>query len=144
MVDSGSVELQSQHFRVVTTGEYQSASEIGELAVVSSDGKLNTSSDELIRIKDIATVREAYIDPPTELMRVDGLPAIALAMAPAEGVNLVEVGARIDRRLAELEATTGTPLAMARSGALQSPSSALGSTNRSAMACQHSGRAWDP
>lgn len=105
VVDSGSVELQSQHFRVVTTGEYQSASEIGELSVVNSDGQLASGGDELIRLKDIATVREAYIDPPVELMRVDGLPAIALAMAPAEGVNLVEVGARIDRRLAELEAT---------------------------------------
>ncbi len=106
VVDSGSVELQSQHFRIVTTGEYQSASEIGELAIVHADGKRSRSNDELIRIKDIATVREAYIDPPVELMRVDGLPAIALAMAPAEGVNLVEVGARIDRRLEELEQST--------------------------------------
>ena len=45
-----------------------------------------------------------YADPPTNLLRQNGRMAIAMAIAPGSGVNVVDVGRAIDARLAELAA----------------------------------------
>ena len=52
----------------------------------------------------IATVNVGYIDPPSQLLRHNGRQAIAMALAPGSGENVVRVGQAIDRRLAELVA----------------------------------------
>jgi multidrug efflux pump subunit AcrB len=107
VVDAGSVDFQDQRYRVAPTGEFTSAEEIGDLAITGSaavDVKepLRGSEGQIVRIRDFATVSEGYIDPPTSLMRHNGKPAIVLAMAPLPGVNAVEMGRAVDRRVDEL------------------------------------------
>ena len=107
VVDAGSADHQTQRFRIAPTGEFTTPEEIGELTVVSSslaNMAGGARSDELIRIRDFATVTEGYIDPPITLMRHNGRPAIGMALAPLPGVNVVEVGRRVDQRLRELQA----------------------------------------
>jgi multidrug efflux pump subunit AcrB len=60
-------------------------------------------SGQLIRLSDVASIQRAYREVPSHLMRMNSKPAIALGISFAEGVNVVEVGERIDRKLAELE-----------------------------------------
>lgn len=100
VVDAGRVDFQTQRLRVAPTGEFQSPEDIGDLAITS----VVSGRNELIRIRDFAKVSFGYIDPPTQLLRHDGRQAIAMALAPSAGENVVEVGKRIDRRIAELEA----------------------------------------
>src|SRR5690606_15852993 len=97
VVDAGSVDYQTQRLRVSPTGEFQSPEEIGELAITSS----LAGRDEIIRIRDFATVSMGYVDPPTQLLRQNGQQAIAMAIAPSSGENVVSVGQAIDKRLAE-------------------------------------------
>ena len=108
VVDAGSVDFQDQRLRVAPTGEFSSPEEIADLAIRSS--ALGTSlqqgrsqgDDQIVRIRDFATVTEGYIDPPTALMRYNGQPAIVLAMAPLLGVNAVTMGQAVDARIDEL------------------------------------------
>ncbi|MCR4414189.1 MAG: efflux RND transporter permease subunit [Thermoguttaceae bacterium] len=100
VVDAGGVDYLSQRLRVAPTGEFQSPEDIGHLAITSAV----SGRDEIIRIRDIATVKVGYIDPPSNLLRHNGRQAIAMALAPGSGENVVRVGQAVDRRLAELVA----------------------------------------
>ena len=57
---------------------------------------------DLIRVGDFAHVDLGYRDPPLTIMRYDGQPAIALAISNQPGVNVVDMGKKVDARLAEL------------------------------------------
>jgi multidrug efflux pump subunit AcrB len=88
VVDAGRVDFLTQRLRVAPTGEFQTPEEIGDLGITTAvDGR-----DEIIRIRDFATVTFGYIDPPSQLLRHNGRPAIAIALAPSSGENVVEVG----------------------------------------------------
>lgn len=106
VVNAGSVDYQSQRMRMAPTGEFKSANEIGELSIIprlrSAD---NQKSNEIIRIRDFFSVKEGYLDPPQQLMRYSGLPAIGLALAPLSGVNAIDVGNAISKRIDQIQAT---------------------------------------
>jgi multidrug efflux pump subunit AcrB len=114
VVDAGSVDLQDQRFRVAPTGEFKSPEEIADLAIsVSTFRAMLTAQDigkgvqgegQILRIRDIATVNRGYVDPPSKLMRLNGQPGIVLALAPLAGVNAVEMGRAVEKRLDELKA----------------------------------------
>lgn len=105
VVDSGQVDYQLQRLRIVPTGEFSSPTDIADLSIIPEFKKNTKKSDEIIRIRDFAEVKQGYIDPPQQLMRYSGLPAIGVALAPLPGVNAVEVGNRVDKRIAEIQAT---------------------------------------
>lgn len=100
VVDAGRVDYQTQRLRVAPTGEFQSPADIGDLAIAGTSAE----RDEIVRVRDIATVSFGYADPPAKLLRHSGRQAIALALAPAAGENVVRVGRAIDRRITELVA----------------------------------------
>ena len=111
VVDAGSIDIQSQRLRVAPTGEFQTPEEIGDLTIRASmadvlsnltPGTSLPRSGELLHIRDIATVRSGYLEPPPTLMRFNGQPAIGISLANVAGGNLVETGRKIDARLDEL------------------------------------------
>jgi len=106
IVDAGSVDYQGHRIRVAPTGEFSSSVQIGDLAITGVEGRerlQGVRGDELIRVRDIGTVREGYIEPPLQIMRINGLPAIALSIAPSAGTNVVNVGLEIDKRIEALQ-----------------------------------------
>ncbi|MBY6185779.1 efflux RND transporter permease subunit [Marinobacter hydrocarbonoclasticus] len=58
---------------------------------------------QLVRLTDVATIHRGFQEIPTNLVQYNGDSAISLGISFATGVNVVEVGQRIDARLAELE-----------------------------------------
>lgn len=106
VVDAGRVDFQNLRMRIAPTGEFDSADAIGDLTVAGLEGVEGDGvrRDELIRIRDFASVSLGYADPPSRELRQDGLPAIAIAIAPRAGANVVAVGRAIDARLAQLSA----------------------------------------
>lgn len=60
-------------------------------------------SGQLIRLSDVATIERGYQDIPSHLIRMNSKPALALGISFADKVNVVEVGKRLDERLAKLE-----------------------------------------
>jgi multidrug efflux pump subunit AcrB len=57
-----------------------------------------------IRLGDIAEVKRGYADPPEPLFRVNGKPAIALAIAMREGGDILALGGRLKKELAAIRA----------------------------------------
>ena len=111
VVDAGSVDLQTERFRIAPTGEFKSPEDIADLHIRPSltDSLLNLTpgsnlyrSPELIRIRDIGTVRRGYLEPPISMMRYNGFPAIGISTTNVSGVNIVTMGRAVDKRLDEL------------------------------------------
>lgn len=104
VVDAGHVNYQLQRMLIAPTGEFNTIEAIGDLAIIPQL-KLNTAqkNEEIIRIRDFADVKEGNIDPPDQLMRYSGFPAIGIALAPLSGVNAVKVGHDVDKRLNEIQ-----------------------------------------
>ena len=112
VVDAGSIDLKNQRVRISPTGSYKTPEDIANTAIVPSlidsiqamkKGKLPVSGDELMRVEDIGTIVRGYQDPPGQIMRINGKPAIAISITNAPGVNVVDVGKAVDARLVELE-----------------------------------------
>jgi len=132
VVDAGAVEVPNKRFRIEASGEFKTPEDIGELVIrrtgldsaadftaalapfgreLDASRPLQDSrsgshaaarSTELIRLKDVATVRLGYLDPAINQMRYQGEPALALQLANLPGGNLVMTGQALDERLAEL------------------------------------------
>jgi multidrug efflux pump subunit AcrB len=110
VVDAGSVDVQEKRLRIAPTGEFQSPEDIADLAIRASlqDLLLNITRieepklDDLIRIQDIGTVRRGYKEPPTTLMRYNGLPSLGISLTNVAGANIVDMGRAVDARLEEL------------------------------------------
>jgi len=111
VVDAGSVDVQQKRVRIAPTGEFDSPEEIADLAIHPSlidslqnleQGQPVQRDAELIRIRDIGTVRRGYADPPPTMMRFDGKPAVGISITNIAGANIVDVGRKVDARLAEL------------------------------------------
>jgi len=118
VVDAGYVDAQGKRFRVAPSGSFTRPEEIGELVIRSSAGAnaltrvTGQRSTELIRIRDIATVRRGYLEPPFTMMRFDGKPAIGIQIAALETANVVEVGKALDREIAALKSVTPVGMEM--------------------------------
>jgi multidrug efflux pump subunit AcrB len=110
VVDAGSVDVQTNRLRIAPTGDFLSVEDIGNLNVrptlLDTLQNLTPSperrSTELIKIRDIGTVRRGYIDPPVQLMRYDDIPAIGISITNVSGINVVDMGRAVDARLKEL------------------------------------------
>ena len=59
------------------------------------------SNGRLIRLRDIATVRRAYSDPPQPMFRVNGKPAIGLAIAMRDGGDILTLGRNVKTAIDE-------------------------------------------
>jgi multidrug efflux pump subunit AcrB len=62
----------------------------------------------MLRLSDIAQVRRGYADPPQPLFRVNGEPAIGLAIAMRDGGDILALGRNIQRAMAQ--ATADLPI----------------------------------
>ena len=132
VVINGGIEVPGFRFRVETTGEYSSPEDIGELVIrrsiadtaatalaelapysreladstpmggAASGSQAAAAAGELIRIKDVATIRLGYLEPPITQMRYQGKPALGIQLANVSGGNILETGAALDKRLEEL------------------------------------------
>ncbi len=112
VVNAGAIEVSGQRLRVETTGQFRSPEDIGDLVIRRSmpmgsarSGSAASAADtEFIRIRDVATVREGYLEPAMTLMRYQGKPALAVQLANVAGGNIIDTGAALDARLEEIKA----------------------------------------
>jgi multidrug efflux pump subunit AcrB len=93
---SGRVEVGREFIAIQPTGEIQSVEEFGSL-LLSDDG-----APRQIYLRDVGSVRRGYIEPPTQLLRYDGHPAIGFGLSTVKGGNVVEMGRAVAQRAREL------------------------------------------
>ncbi|MCK5411117.1 MAG: efflux RND transporter permease subunit, partial [Gemmatimonadetes bacterium] len=99
--DAGRVELGYDFIAIVPTGEFQSEKEFGELLITTRGGE-----GQLVYLKDVAHIRRGYEDPPKQLVRYDGQPAIGLGISTVSGGNVVTMGEGLARKFSQLQAQT--------------------------------------
>ncbi|MBK0400431.1 efflux RND transporter permease subunit [Limibaculum sp. M0105] len=110
VVDGGELYVGNSRIRVAPTGTFEEPDEISGLVLQPDPLDLIQSvsrdaagrSDDLIRLGDVGDIREGYRDPPVQIMRYNGKPAIGIAITNRPGENVVDVGKRVDQRLGEL------------------------------------------
>jgi multidrug efflux pump subunit AcrB len=118
VVDAGSLDIGDRRLRIAPSGQFRQPEDIGDLRIRASlldklgdipadlAGVRNpvNRSGEFISLKDLATVRLGYLEPPLTKMRYDGQPAIGIAIANVTGGNIVETGNGLDRKIQEIVA----------------------------------------
>lgn len=95
--DAGAVRVGSEYIHIHPTGEFQDVSQLGDLILTEG------GAQGLIFLKDVATIKRGYIEVPKNIISYNGKLALNLGVSFSSGVNVVEVGERFDRRLAELK-----------------------------------------
>lgn len=94
VVDAGGLDAGANRIRIESTGNFYSLDDIRNLIIVSRTG-------EHFRLADIADIEESYQTPPANKMRIDGQPAVGIAISTVPTGNVVDmaeaVKAKIDR-----------------------------------------------
>ena len=96
--NAGRILVGSESIRLHPTGELQDVRELERL-IISDPG-----SAQQVTLGDIAQVSRGFSETPDNLYRMNGQPALTLGVSFAPKVNVVDVGATINARLAELDA----------------------------------------
>ncbi len=132
VVEAGAVEVPGRRLRIEATGQFERPEDIGDLVVrrslldatvtpaleltpysreiqatspvssARSGSRARVVSGETIRLRDVATIRRGYLEPPINQMRFNGQPALAIQAANVTGGNVVDTGRALEARLNEL------------------------------------------
>jgi multidrug efflux pump subunit AcrB len=84
------------------TGSSQSVESLGDIIIRQARSGPDGDTP-LIFLRDIATIRRDFIDPPQALLRYDGVPAVGVTISTVSGGNVVRMGAAVEKRLEELK-----------------------------------------
>jgi multidrug efflux pump subunit AcrB len=97
VTEAGKVDVGTQQVRMRVTGDYSAVMDLGEQLI--SGGP----EGRMIRLKDVARIERGYLDPPTEILRQDGRPAVGLGISTVSGGNVIAMGDAVKEKLAQLE-----------------------------------------
>lgn len=61
------------------------------------------SNQELIKLSDLATIKMGYNDPMRNTLHINNKKALGISLSMESGENIIELGKRVDKKLAELE-----------------------------------------
>lgn len=97
VVSAGEVMVNGESLIIRPSGALNTVEELGNLIIHGRD------TGNLIRLKDVATISRGIQEKPSNVILFNGKKAINIAISFASGVNVVEVGERIDAELSNLE-----------------------------------------
>jgi multidrug efflux pump len=93
---SGVVQTGLQKFSIRVSGAFGSVDDLKHVNFFAN-GKF-------FRLADVATIKKGYADPPQPMFRVNGEPAIGLAISMAQGGNNLVFGEAVAHKMAEITA----------------------------------------
>jgi len=96
--NSGKVKIGSEYIRLHPTGEFHSVKELESL-IISNQG-----ASELVYLGDVATISRNYAEVPQHITNYNNKQALLIGISFSSGVNVVEIGKKIEQRMGELEA----------------------------------------
>jgi multidrug efflux pump len=96
--DAGAFQTDSARVRVQVTGAVDGAEAIAALPVAANG--------QVLRLGDIATITAGFEDPPTFLVRHNGIPAIVVGVVMARGGNVLKFGENLALAVDEVRAKT--------------------------------------
>ena len=96
VADAGKLQIGTEYMAINPTGLYKSEKDFGDL-LISSKGST------LIYLRDVATIRRDYVDPPNNILRFNGESAVGIAISTSQGGNAVGMGEAVTKRIGELQ-----------------------------------------
>ena len=95
VVDAGGIDVGSIRLRIESTGNFYSLDDIRNLTIVSRTG-------EHFRLADITRIEESYQTPASNLMRINGQPAVGIAISTVPTGNVVDMAAAVKESLQQM------------------------------------------
>lgn len=92
---SGVVQTGDEKLSLRVSGAFQDENDLLAVTILANG--------RLIRLRDIAEIHRAPVDPPQPLFRVNGRPAIGLAIAMRPGGDVLRLGTNVSKTMAELK-----------------------------------------
>jgi multidrug efflux pump len=93
---AGAVQTETETLQLRVSGAFQSEEDVRNINFVVGG--------RVLRLADIANVRRAYADPPQPMFRVNGAPAIGLAIAMRDGGDILALGKNLTKAMTRLSA----------------------------------------
>jgi multidrug efflux pump len=93
---AGTIQTGDESLSLQVSGAFRSEQDVANVNFIAAG--------RTIRLSDIAQVRRGYADPPQPMFRVNGEPAIGLAIAMREGGDILALGKNIKQAMAEITA----------------------------------------
>ena len=93
---AGTVQTGNENLSLRVSGAFGSEQDVANTNFVVNG--------RVLRLSDIAQVRRAHADPPQPMFRINGEPAIGLAIAMQEGGDILALGENIKRAMARVTA----------------------------------------
>ena len=121
MRNSGRVEGSARYYQLRLNDRFHSLSDVAATPIKLNDGSV-------IRLDDVARVYRGYQDPPRFTMRVNGEPAIGLAITMREGSQLLTLSSKVNEVMEEFRQRL--PAAIEMSLVADQPASVRASINK--------------
>jgi multidrug efflux pump subunit AcrB len=101
ILPGGLIDVKGQNVIIEPSGDFNSVSEIEDV-IIQIPG-----TQRVTPLRDLAKVTRGFVDPPSQPAYYNGRPAIVLSVSilEGEGVNAVEFGERLTRKINEYEQT---------------------------------------
>ena len=107
----GAINLENERISLEPTGNFDDLAELGRLLVPVGSGAVTY-------LEDIADIRRGYVDPPSQIVRVNGRVAVALHVSLRENANVLALGEEIDAVVGEWNARLPVGLGVERIASL--------------------------
>lgn len=95
LINTGEISAGQMQLRIVADGTYRTLNDIRNQLITNS-------SNQQIRLGDIATIEKGYINPPATIMRVNGKRAIGIGVSSDPEKDVVKTGELVEQKLSEL------------------------------------------
>ena len=99
ILPGGVINAEGQNIIIEPSGAFRDVSDIESVLIPIP------ASGQTIPLKDVVRVTRDYVDPPDRPVFYNGRPAIVISVSLLDGVNAVEFGERLTRRIKEIEQT---------------------------------------
>ncbi len=96
VTNSGGVNVGPEFITIEPSELVESEEDLGAILISGS------GSNAQIYLRDVATIQRGFLEPPTNLLRFDGEPAIGIGVSTVSGGNVVVMGERLKQRMNEL------------------------------------------
>lgn len=93
---AGELSTSNESIALRVSGAFGSEQDIADVTFVVGD--------RMLRLRDIATVRRGFTDPPQPMFRINGEPAIGLAIAMRDGGDTLALGRNVAKAIADIRA----------------------------------------
>jgi len=92
---AGMVQTGLERLSLRVSGAFQNEADLAGVSFLAGD--------RLVRLTDIAEIRRGFTDPPQPMFRVNGRPAIGLAVAMRDGGDILALGENLRREMRKIE-----------------------------------------